>query len=166
MNVHIAPLPSSTEHFGSGSRYLKCCAAGFARNPSLVKVPTQENCALISMSQFGWRRYLCVRQLCLLGSGLQMKPPSCSWQRMLAGGQPIYVNDITHQSMWTMPPALCWKVRNGRLAVTLLACRNIPRCCKLLLQPRPTSRGVCLGRPPRLMHETFTLHRLAQIKDH
>jgi len=38
-----------------------------------------------------------------------MKPPSCSWQRMLAGGQPIYVNDITHQSMWTMPPALCWK---------------------------------------------------------
>eukprot|EP00959_Pyramimonas_sp_CCMP1952_P233735 4884714-Pyramimonas_sp.AAC.2 len=40
-----------------------------------------------------------------------MKPPSCSWRQMRIDGQPIYMNEITHQTSWVRPPALCWKVR-------------------------------------------------------
>jgi len=39
-----------------------------------------------------------------------MKPPSCSWRRMVVDvAQPIYMNEITHQTSWVMPPGLCWK---------------------------------------------------------
>jgi hypothetical protein len=43
------------------------------------------------------------------GESRFMVPPSCAWIKAAVDGHPIYVNQVTRQSMWTRPKALSWK---------------------------------------------------------